>query len=202
MCHWNIHGHFQRLEKAMLNDLILALKAHVTAPPVPAVSEAAVVEAEARLGIQLPPLLRELYLQVSNGRFGPGYGILSVNNIGDGELSAIDLYLENRRDYPADPTWKWPSGLLPFCDWGCNIYSCVDCLHPPHPVSTFEYVSNSMANSFSPTRDSLEAWLRDWLAGIEVFEPVYENAPELDRVGRNPMTGEPMVIKGRRPRRR
>jgi hypothetical protein len=58
-----------------------------------------------------------------------------------------------------------------------------------------------MARSFMPTRDSFESWLRDWLAGIEVYEPVYEPALELDRMCKNPKTGEPMVIKGRRPRR-
>ena len=30
------------------------------------------------LGFHLPPLLRELYTQVANGGFGPGYGILGL----------------------------------------------------------------------------------------------------------------------------
>jgi hypothetical protein len=58
-----------------------------------------------------------------------------------------------------------------------------------------------MEDSFVPTRDSFESWLRDWLAGIDVFEPVYEHAPELDRVVTNPFSKKPTMIKGRRPRR-
>jgi hypothetical protein len=58
-----------------------------------------------------------------------------------------------------------------------------------------------MEASYVPTRDSFDSWLRDWLAGISVFEPVYERAPELDQVFTNPFTKKPAVLKGRRPRR-
>jgi len=37
-----------------------------------------VATVESRLGFGLPPLLRELYTQVGNGGFGPGYGILGL----------------------------------------------------------------------------------------------------------------------------
>jgi hypothetical protein len=143
-----------------------------------------------------------LYRHVGNGRFGPHGGILSLTDSGDRQPSAVDIYSDMRRGDPTDPSWNWPAGLLPFCDWGCNIYSCVDCTGSPYPVVTYEYVEGPMEHSFAPTRDSLESWLRDWLAGIEVFEPVYEEAPESDRVIINPFTKEPMVIKGRRPRSR
>jgi hypothetical protein len=55
---------------------------------------------------------------------------------------------------------------------------------------------------FVKTRDSLESWLRDWLTGIEVFDSLYEPAPELDWMGKNPMTREPIRIKAKKPRRR
>lgn len=39
----------------------------------------AIVEsAEAKMGLGLPPLLRELYTQVGNGGFGPGYGVFGL----------------------------------------------------------------------------------------------------------------------------
>lgn len=185
----------------MPNELILAVKARAPEPPLRPVTEAAIAEAEGRLGFALPDLLRELYLHVGNGRFGPGYGLLSLDDVGDGEQSLVGSYLEMRCD-PADvPSWKWPAGLLAFCDWGCNIYSCLDCIWVSNPVSTYEYVEDSMEDSFVPTRESFESWLRDWLAGIDVFESVYEHAPELDRVIINPFSKATTAIRGRRPRR-
>ena len=115
-------------------------------------------------------MLRRLYLEVGDGRFGPGYGLLSLHDVGDGELSLVDTYLEMRKDSEGGPSWAWPSGLVAFCDWGCNMYSCLDCNGPINPVSTYAYVEGPMDYSFFPTRDSLESWLRDWLAGGEVFE--------------------------------
>jgi hypothetical protein len=54
-----------------------------------------------------------------------------------------------------------------------------------------------------------ETWLRwarenghQWSNAILLIDGMYESAPEFDRVGRNPMTGETMVIKARKPRRR
>ena len=187
----------------MPSDLILAVKervSHSTLPP--PLSDKAIADVESRLGFALPQLLRELYQYVGNGGFGPGYGILSLDEDRNGDYSALTLYLGNHADYPHLPLWKWPTGLLEFCDWGCGITSCVDCIHPPNPVLTFEYVQGPMECSFAPTRDSLESWLRDWLAGKNVYESVYEKAPELDTVIINPFTREPMVVKGRKPRRR
>jgi hypothetical protein len=169
----------------------------------PPLTESEIVEAEGRLGFQVPPLLRELYQHVGNGRFGPGFGLLSLNDLGDGEPSVLGTYLGLRQHDPDDPSWEWPDRLLPICDWGCNIFSCLDCATPPNAVLTFERVSGEpMEVSFAPTRDSFEVWLRDWLAGAKVFEPVYEPAPERDYRGRNPATGDAMILKGRRPRRR
>jgi hypothetical protein len=108
----------------MRNELILAVKARAPEPPLPPLTKAAIAEAEARLGFPLPELLRELYLHIGNGRFGPGYGLLSLDDVGDGERSLVVSYLEMRRDDADAPWWKWPAGLLAFCDWGCNVYSC------------------------------------------------------------------------------
>ena len=186
----------------MPDDLILAIKARVPSPPLPPLTEAGIADAEAQLGFALPDLLRDLYMQVGNGRFGPGHGFLSLQDLGDNDLYLVETYVGMRKPDREDPMWKWPFGVVPFCNWGCNMYSCVDCANPPYRVLTYECVEGRMRQSFFPTRDSLEAWLRDWLAGESVFESVFEPAPELDWVGTNPATKEPMVIKGRKPRRR
>src|SRR5216683_6367148 len=51
---------------------------HQTASP-PATGEE-LAHAEAQLGFELPSFLRRLYLEVGNGSFGPGYGLLPLND--------------------------------------------------------------------------------------------------------------------------
>jgi hypothetical protein len=185
----------------MSAELVVAVRARVSAALPPPVTEAAISAAEVKLGFALPCLLRELYRQVGNGHFGPGFGLLSLTDIGDGERSVVELYSELRSDHAEGPSWKWPAGLLAVVDWGCNIFSCLDCLTPSAPVLTYEYVGGPLENSIVPTHYGLESWLQDWLAGVDVFESLYEHAPELDRVITNPFTKAPTVIKGRRLKR-
>jgi len=47
-------------------------------PPLQAAPIAAAQEAEQLAGVPLPPLLRRLFLEVGNGGFGPGYGVLGL----------------------------------------------------------------------------------------------------------------------------
>ncbi|HZD00174.1 MAG TPA: SMI1/KNR4 family protein [Actinomycetes bacterium] len=101
------------------------------APLTPA-SPAAVEEAEGLLGRRLPWLLRRLYLEVGNGGFGPGYGILGVRG-GHPEIpgdeyhhTAVDLYRQARSG--SFTAWgSMPAALLPVCYWGCGIHSLIDC---------------------------------------------------------------------------
>lgn len=100
-------------------------------PPLTPASPEAVQEAEGLLGHRLPVLLRRLYLEVGNGGFGPGYGILGVGG-GHGDdyrHTAVDLYRRARSR--AGSAWgSMPAGLLAVCYWGCAIYSFVDCADP------------------------------------------------------------------------
>jgi hypothetical protein len=82
---------------------------------------------EQSLGFPLPSLLKAMYLNVGNGWSAPGYGFIGVaggrpSNLGD----LATTYQEVRRgaDYLKI---DWPHALLPFCEWGCNVFSCVDC---------------------------------------------------------------------------
>ena len=81
-------------------------------PSLTPASPAALFEAEAALGYPIPRLLRRLLIEVANGGFGPGYGILGVPD-------TVDAH----RAFHAGR----PSPLLPICDWGCGIASLVDC---------------------------------------------------------------------------
>lgn len=102
--------------------LVERLAALATAPA------AAVEEAESIIGYHFPPLLRRLYLEVGNGGFGPGYGILGLSggHRDDIHRGALDLY-RSAHDRSSAHWSSLPASLLPICSWGCGIYSFVDC---------------------------------------------------------------------------
>jgi hypothetical protein len=148
-----------------------------SAPPV---SEVEMREAEAALGFALPALLRRLYLEVSNGDFGPGLYRLNEpsSQSEDYPDSLVAWYVELRSPTQAeiDAVWGdlnddrpmvWPDKLPMICDWGCNIYSCLDCAHPPYRVLRND--NNISFRTFAVESPSLHDWLEDWLDGRELF---------------------------------
>ncbi len=85
---------------------------------VPPANAAGIAQAEADLGFGLPPLLRECYLEIANGGFGPGRGVMGVDagHCSDyGNIVATYKMLE--RDH-REMGKTWEAGLLPFCGWG------------------------------------------------------------------------------------
>ncbi len=101
-------------------------------PPAP---KSVIAEAEQKLGFRLPPLLREIYANLANRGFGPGYGLLglaggyTVEDLSD--LSVVEYYLYVRSlgdDLP------WPAQLVAVCYFGCGGTYAVDCSKPDYPV--------------------------------------------------------------------
>lgn len=91
-------------------------------PPLRPAPSAAVAQAESLAGRPLPPLLRRLYLQVGNGGFGPGYGILGLRGGHTTDGATAITYLERgARRSPGGPAMP-----LLLCDWGCGITSQID----------------------------------------------------------------------------
>jgi hypothetical protein len=115
---------------AVLSE-IRRLAARCVHPP-PA-SSAEVAEFESRSGLSLPPVLKELYLSVGNGGWGPPvngdglYGLITghTDDLGN---SALDMYQTFWGENPDEPKWCWTLGVLPICHWGCAIQSCIDCV--------------------------------------------------------------------------
>ena len=134
-----------------------------------------VENAEQRLGFRLPELLRRIYLEVANGGFGPGYGVMGVEGgfTDDRGHAVATLYQEWRQTDPADPTWLWPSSHLPICHWGCNIHSVVDCTVSGSPVYFIDPgmkdEGGPMDTVVKPHKPSLEAWLQGWLDGEDLW---------------------------------
>ena len=154
--------------------------------------------AEAQLGFPLPALLRQIFLEVGNGGFGPGAGLFGLPvhaGTGSEEASAVGRYAALRRRKVAA---LWPAGLLPLCDWGHGILSCVDCTRPDAPIVR---VDPNMPKADEDTRipaamrfenaglvkeacwverGSLAEWLELWTEGRSLFYLGYGAADEED----------------------
>ena len=131
----------------------------------PTPSETAALEGvEAELGFSLPPVLRRVYLEVADGGFGPGGGLMSIS----GSASAY-ARLRTGAELPRGRTW--PERLLPIvgADPG---YDCVDASSAAgrivawDPDGLGEFSGEKAWNwSFSEVSPSVEAWLEDWVGG-------------------------------------
>lgn len=133
----------------------------------PCVDEDAIAEAERELGFRLPRLLRAIYLQVANGGFGPGFGLIGLEGgaTEDHDLSLVEAYQQREtspfdRDLPAELTW--PDRVLPICSHGCAVYSCVDCNRRSGRVLTFN-PAEWPEKPFRLQSPSLAEWLEEWL---------------------------------------
>jgi hypothetical protein len=135
--------------------------------------------AEKELGFPLPPELKDIYLKVANGGIGPGYKILGVKggHTSDEGDSISELYTILGSSDPEDPEWQWPKGLVPFCHWGCAIYSCFDSTKEGGPVIWFDpnmrEIGEPMEQQFIQHKNSLNEWLEGWLAGNDLWAETY-----------------------------
>jgi len=134
-------------------------------PLCPPATASEVAAAEATLGFPLPLLLKRIHTEISNGGFGPGYGLFGVPYASGGH--ARRLLVEKRSgctglNYDFPDWWlgerfaeirsvvgeyrcwsrqfatSWPRALLPFIYCGCTVYECVDCSAAPYPVFGFD----------------------------------------------------------------
>lgn len=130
--------------------------------------------AEQKLGFQLPSLLRALYLQIGNGGFGPGYGLISLNDMGakNYHINLVDGYLLGinfvQADYPS-----WPRQFITVCNWGDNITSMVNWTTPLSPVYRFngdKYDTGPFESAIKLESLSLQTWLEDWLNDRPLFK--------------------------------
>lgn len=144
----------------------------------PPASPAAVARAEIALGFALPATLRAIYLDVANGGFGPGYGVMGVEGgfTDDRKMTVVDRYRAFLAPDPSDPEWQWQATWLPFCHWGCGIYSVVD-MEERSPVFFIDPGSKDLGAPMSsvvlPHKDTLDAWLDDWMKGRDLWAEVW-----------------------------
>jgi hypothetical protein len=152
----------------------------------PPASQETIRKAERQLGFPLPALLKELYREVGNGGFGPGYGIFGVYggapaidssgeqhdlvsfyqlHTGNQAHSVLEHDFSSRGSLFLQDLSTWFDKLVPICDWGCHHTSLLDCSKEAAPV--IHHVGYGGELIFESA--SLEGWLMDWLQGVDLF---------------------------------
>jgi hypothetical protein len=98
---------------------------------------------------------------VANGGYGPGWGILPLNQL----IEWDHIWRANCED--GHPPPNWPDKLVRFCEWGCNIWSGIDCSSELCAVIRFDPDRDviEFADHLVPECDSLTQWLAAWLDG-------------------------------------
>ncbi len=141
--------------------------------PISPVTLGSLRHAEQQLGFALPRLLQRLYLEVGNGGFGPGFGLLGISGGFPDDVQGLtlpELYLANRE-------FHWPEKLVPICDWGCTMGSAIDC-------SSLEGEMVFMGDSsphFMPEGVPFAPWMEDWTNGVDLFQRAYLRYQKRDR---------------------
>jgi len=149
--------------------------------------------AERAIGFKLPGLLSAIYLEVGNGGFGPEYGILGTN--GGAELDGCTLetcYLNRVKLEKQNAVWRWPKRLLPLANYGCGMWSCVDCEYRTLPMMLWDpnnldskldgaNARLNWGNSFWDQGWSFPRWMEAWLAGNPEPEPKWPDSSWMKR---------------------
>jgi hypothetical protein len=140
--------------------------------PRPPLGQQALSDAEARLGFPLPPLIWDLYTQVADGGFGPGYGVIELAG---SPYSLVEIHGRRDEERAGSPGGeRWPERVVEFVNWGCLYFSAIDCSRPRCPV--FFFNPELAIGEVTPTAclfpevDSLEEWLSAWLDGENLWE--------------------------------
>ncbi len=149
--------------------------------PRPPATEETVLAAEAIFGHSLPPTMRQISRSVANGGFGPGYGVMGVDGgfEDDQRRNIVARYTWFQNADPEDPTWVWDRSWIPFCHWGCGIYSAVSAI-PPHPVFLVDPGAKvpglPMQSIVFPNDMTFDGWIEGWLNGDDLWFYVWDRA--------------------------
>jgi len=127
----------------------------------PAVSHAALVEAHARLGFSLPEPLAQLYLEVADGGFGPGAGLLTLSRL-------VETYRDLLATPPGEGGQTWPGHLVPMT-WTDPGHECLDRQSGRVVYWDEELLAEGRSDrvwkrSFRDDAASLPEWWERWLA--------------------------------------
>lgn len=171
---------------------MLTLRVRTTGADRPCATISDMTDFEREVGLILPTFYKRLLTEVGNGGFGPAYGLLGVppNGYSDEDVgpNLRDAYLEGRA-CPELP-WRTPRGLIPLCNWGCGVWSYVDCLSDRGAVVTDDLFEDRL--EYTETCDALADWMAAWVHGEDLDAAMYRVIGQ--REGINPFTKQPIAI--------
>lgn len=155
-----------------LHERAQGVRAQMTTPaeaPLPPPSTAAALDqAEAQLGLPLPGFLRRVYLEVADGGFGPGAGLLSA-----AELVASHRELRSSPPSEAEDD-EWPGDVLPLVASDEGHY-CLETSTGRVLESEYDEVESDDDVTFRlalrEIAPSLQAWLAGWLDAAPASSP-------------------------------
>ncbi len=157
----------------------------------PPASSEQIVQAEARLGFPIPETLRECYLRVGNGGlYTTALGLIGLDggmkSDYGGLVESYEAFVDGAREYGEE----WPDGLLPFWNWGCNMFSCVACMDPSLPISTFE------EGTVYPQSYNFDGFFELWLKDVDILNCDGVTFEEVEFI--NPFTRKKAITKVRK----
>jgi hypothetical protein len=128
----------------------------------PPASADAIEAAETEMGYHFHQLHGRLFRDVGNGGFVPGDGLIGLpgGSLDVEKRSIIEL----RRDLFFEHKKLQMSSVVPLCDWGCGIWSCVDC-ETGAILSVSEFGLRDL-------EQGLHSWFEDWISGVNLWERI------------------------------
>ncbi|HKG57813.1 MAG TPA: SMI1/KNR4 family protein, partial [Candidatus Limnocylindrales bacterium] len=138
--------------------------------PPPATADA-LDAAEVALGVRLPDGLRRVYVEVADGGFGPGEGIVPLARL-------VARYRELRTNDEMPRGRSWPEGLLPVVSmdpgWDCVEAGTGRVVSWDPEELTERSSEERFRRSFSELAPSVEAWLEAWVGSKTQAEQMAE----------------------------
>lgn len=151
----------------------------------PPVADVVLRQQEKDLGFPIPTLLRLCYLHVGNGGFGPGLGVIGLEGGYESDHGTLVEFYHLVKE--ENPKW-WKDGILPFCEWGCNMYSSVDCSDSRQPVHALREGRFDHESMYT-----LERFFQLWVEGKPLFSPKPEDFEEVEII--NPATRQKAIAR-------
>lgn len=169
-----------------LDELLKRLKIRVADPvrfldaaawvrPTPTIGAPAslqdVANAERLLGFSFPIVIRRMYTEIGNGRWGPSYGFepIATKSAKPTENDLVGFYLEcvSEQRTLEEPLAQWPRGMVTMIGRGCVDYELCDFIKPPHAVYRLSgdtwFPNTPVSEALTPIAESIEARLEQWL---------------------------------------
>ena len=174
-------------DQQLINDIKIKV-ASSDRKPFPPTPPAEIEAAEAALSFAFPALIRELWVQVGNGGFGPGgiTGVETGQQIYGEHLIKATLLSRTIEDHLLEwvedeekvtpqtekdrqriestrkvyEQWYWKDTFIMYCSWGCTFVTVVDCGDPDLPIHALD--SFDIKSHSSKT---LRQFWQDWLDG-------------------------------------